>query len=114
MAAKPRSVHPALSARRIAELSALARVIDRDESEEIKSAGRAILLRHRTVRKLIASLKEIRLEKHLSLADVGEQSGIGKANLSRLENDPTPNPTLDTLLRYAEAVGVELRIRLSA
>lgn len=114
MAGKPRNTHPAVTAQKIAELSALARAIDRDEAQEIKAAGRAILLRHQTVRKLITSLKEARMARHLTLTETGEQSGIGKANLSRLENDPTPNPTLDTLLRYAEAVGIQLHIHLGA
>lgn len=107
---RARRTHPALTARRIAELSALARKIDREESEEIKWQGRAILLRHQTVKKLIQAVKAARLAKEISLAEVGEQSGIGKANLCRLENDLDPNPTLDTLLRYAEAVGVELHV----
>lgn len=35
---------------------------------------------------------------------------MGKGNLSRLKNDPRANPTLETLLRLAEALNVELRI----
>jgi len=110
MANNTRRTHPALTPRRITELSELARKIDREEAEEIKAEGRAILLRHETVRKLIRAVKQARLAKGLSLGEVGERSSIGKANLCRLENDLDPNPTLDTLLRYAEAVGVELRI----
>ena len=40
----------------------------------------------------------------------GQRRCIDKANLCRLETDLDPNPTLDTLLRYAEAVGVEMHI----
>jgi DNA-binding phage protein len=112
MATITRKSHPALTPKRLAALNALAGKIDREEAPELKAAGRSILLRHGTVRQLIASLKEARLAKDLSLGEVGERSGIGKANLSRLENDPTPNPTLDTLLRYAEAVGVKMRVSL--
>jgi hypothetical protein len=110
MADSNRRTHPALTTRRIAELRVLARKIDREEAEQIKSEGRAILLRHETVKKLIRAVKEARLAKGLSLGEVGERSSIGKANLCRLETDLDPNPTLDTLLRYAGAVGVEIRI----
>jgi transcriptional regulator with XRE-family HTH domain len=49
----------------------------------------------------------------LSLAEFGERSGIGKANVSRLENDQDPSPTMDTLLRYAAALGRAIHIALS-
>lgn len=109
-----RKTHPAMTPQRIAELAKLARKIDREEAAEIKAQGRAMFHRHETIRNIIASLKEARLARKLSLAEVGDQSGIGKANVCRLENDPAPNPTLDTLLRYAEAVGVELRVGIGA
>jgi DNA-binding phage protein len=110
MATNTRRTHPALTPQRIAELSELARKIDREEAEQIKAEGQAILLRHETVKKLIRAVKDARLAKGLSLAEVGERSSIGKANLCRLETDLDPNPTLDTLLRYAGAVGVELHV----
>jgi transcriptional regulator with XRE-family HTH domain len=58
-------------------------------------------------------LKSERQRRGLSLAEVGERSGIGKSNLLRLENDPNPNPTMDTVLRYAEAIGCMIQISLS-
>jgi len=106
-------MHPALTPGRIAELSALAKKIDREEGDELRAAGRAILLRHETVKKLIIALKAVRLEKKLGLEEVGEKSGIGKTNLSRLENHAAPNPTIDTLLRYAEPLRVNLRVSMS-
>jgi transcriptional regulator with XRE-family HTH domain len=57
-------------------------------------------------------LKAARLQQGLSLTEVGERSGIGKANLSRLENDASPNPTWDTIIRYAESVGRKLEVNL--
>jgi len=44
----------------------------------------------------------------LSLSDVEEKTGIGRSALSRLENETEPNPTVVTLIRYAEALGKEL------
>lgn len=53
----------------------------------------------------ISSLKQERLRAGLSLADVARSSGMDRAALSRLENGLQPNPTLDTLYRYAAALG---------
>ena len=60
------------------------------------------------------TLKREREARGLSLADVAAKSGVDKANLSRLENDPYPNPTLDTLSRIAHAIGVRLTIGVVA
>jgi transcriptional regulator with XRE-family HTH domain len=61
---------------------------------------------------VIAALKAARQAQGLSLAEVGEKSGIGKANLSRLENDSSPNPTWDTITRYADSVGRRLQMKV--
>ncbi len=108
-----RKTHPALTPQRIRELSGLAKKIDREESAEIKAMAREVFLRHETIRDLITALKAVRTEKKLSLDEVGEKSSIGKANLCRLENLAAPNPTLDTLLRYADALGVTLCVSIS-
>ena len=50
----------------------------------------------------------------MSLSDVATKSGIDKSRLSKLESDPHPNPTLNTLARIAEAIGVKLAIRIVA
>ncbi len=44
----------------------------------------------------------------MTLADVSARCGIDQPALSRLENGHTQNPTLDTLWRYAAAVGKRL------
>jgi transcriptional regulator with XRE-family HTH domain len=44
----------------------------------------------------------------LTLARLSARCGIDQPALSRLENGHTPNPTLDTLLRYAAALGKRL------
>jgi DNA-binding XRE family transcriptional regulator len=59
-------------------------------------------------RQAILELRQAREAVGLSLADVSEKSGIDKAALSRLENGITENPTLETLMRYASAVGKQL------
>ncbi len=79
----------------------------RDELDQIAEAGLAEL---ETLEAAIRSLKAAREAKGLSLTDVAARSGIDKANLSRLENDPHPNPTWSTLNRIAHAIGVRLDI----
>ncbi len=60
------------------------------------------------LRAALAELKKARETAGLSLADVAERSGIDKAALSRLENGIQANPTVETLLRYAAAIGKKL------
>jgi DNA-binding XRE family transcriptional regulator len=103
-----------LLAERVGQLKRLAEQIDRDESPAIKARGRQVRSRHEALRDIVRLLKAERQRLGLSLAEVGERSGIGKANLSRLENDLDPNPTIDTLMRYADALNKEIRIDLSS
>jgi len=58
--------------------------------------------------KLLKQLKASREAAGLTLADVSARCGMDQAALSRLENGPTSSPTLDTLWRYAAAVGKRL------
>ncbi len=66
------------------------------------------------LRNALQLLKGAREAAGLSLAEVARRSGIDKSRLSKLESDPHPNPTLGTLSRIAEAVGVKLTIRIDA
>ncbi|MCC6907949.1 MAG: helix-turn-helix transcriptional regulator [Phycisphaerales bacterium] len=102
-----------LPSHRVRELNRLAEQIDRDEGDSIRRRGRAVRARHDALRDIVQLLKAERQRLGLSLTDVGERSGIGKANLSRLENDPDPNPTIDTLMRYADALNKEIRIDIT-
>ena len=60
------------------------------------------------IRVALHELKKAREAAGMSLADVAEKSGIDKAALSRLENGVHDNPTVETLMRYAAAVGKKL------
>ncbi len=64
------------------------------------------------LRLALIDLKKAREAAGLSLADVAERSGIDKAALSRLENGVHDNPTVETLMRYAAALGKKLVWRL--
>lgn len=57
---------------------------------------------------MLATLKKHRESHGLSLADVAARSGMDRAAVSRLENGVYVNPTVDTLFRYAEAVGAAI------
>ena len=50
----------------------------------------------------------MRLAAGLTLAVVSKRTGIDQATLSRLENGRQPNPTIDSLWRYARAIGRSL------
>ncbi len=89
-----------------------ARAESESEKEEILAQGRRIKSAHGrvevAVRDALKMLKDERLGQGLSLSDVEQRSGIGRAALSRLENETEPNPTVATLTRYAEALGKTL------
>jgi DNA-binding Xre family transcriptional regulator len=101
-----------LSAARIKDFKALARRVDREEGAAIRARGRAVFRRHGMIRALVTTLKARRLARGLSLSDMAEKTGIAKPNLSRLENSERAAPTLDTLQRYAQALGMVVRVEL--
>ncbi len=60
------------------------------------------------VKVVLHELKQARQAAGLTLAAVAKLTGMDQATLSRLENGRQPNPTIDTLWRYAHAVGRQL------
>jgi DNA-binding XRE family transcriptional regulator len=62
---------------------------------------------------LLEQLKAAREAKGLSLADLTELTGMDRSGLSKLETGQRPNPTVETLVRYAEAVGKRLQVTLT-
>lgn len=63
--------------------------------------------------KLLAQLKAAREHQGLSLADVMKLTGMDRSAISKLETGQRANPTVDTLVRYAEAVGKRLVVTLA-
>ena len=61
---------------------------------------------------MLKQLKAAREERRLSLADMTEITGMDRSALSKLETGKRPNPTVETLIRYAEAVGKHLMVSL--
>lgn len=62
----------------------------------------------RGLRQFVAELKRKREAACLTLAEVSRRCGIDQPALSRLESGRNKNPTLDTLWRYAAAIGQRL------
>ena len=101
-----------LSGEQLRKLKASATAIDRDESPAIRQRGKAIFDHHQRLRSILDQLIAERKRRGLSLTALAELTGIAKPNLSRLENSDHTTPTLDTLERYATAVGKTLRVEL--
>ena len=62
---------------------------------------------------LVGQLKAAREAKGLSLADLTDLTGMDRSALSKLETGQRANPTVETLVRYAEAVGKRLVVSLA-
>ena len=62
---------------------------------------------------LVQQLKAAREEKGLSLADLTQLTGMDRSALSKLETGQRLNPTIETLVRYADAVGKRLVVTLA-
>jgi predicted transcriptional regulator len=62
---------------------------------------------------MLVKLKQHRERLGLSLSDVAERSGMDRAAISRLENGVYLNPTVDTLYRYADAIGAKIGFSVS-
>ena len=63
--------------------------------------------------RILARLRTLRTAAGLSLADVARRSGMDRAAISRLENAVNDNPTLETLGRYAKALGKRLVVTIA-
>jgi DNA-binding phage protein len=91
-----------------AKYDAIRRAVDQ-ELPEILSRRRA---HEELVEKLLQDLKAARESAGLSLADVRDKTGMDRSAIAKLENGHRANPTLDTLIRYATAVGKRLVVSL--
>ena len=62
---------------------------------------------------LLQQLRAAREQQGLSLAELTELTGMDRSARSKPETGQRPNPTLETLIRYAEAVGKRLVVSLA-
>ncbi len=65
------------------------------------------------LQELLTLLKAAREAKGLSLSQMMELTGMDSSSLSKLETGQRANPTVETLVRYAEAVGKRLVVSLA-
>jgi DNA-binding phage protein len=83
-------------------------ITQRAKQKLAEAMQRGIAIQH-----AMALLKAERLKKGLSLSDMKERTGIERSTLSRLENNAEANPTVNTLTRYADAVGKKVFVVLA-
>jgi DNA-binding XRE family transcriptional regulator len=62
---------------------------------------------------LMKQLKSAREERGMSLSEMTQLTGMDRSALSKLETGKRPNPTVETLVRYAEAVSKHLVVSLT-
>ena len=66
------------------------------------------------MQQLLHDLKKARTAAQLSLADLAQRTGMDKAVLSKMENGRHGIPTLPSLTRYAQEVGLRLAFSLTS
>jgi len=67
--------------------------------------------RESQLRTVFKTLREVRESKGLSLADAAKLAGMTREGLCNLEN-LKGNPTINTIERYAEALGQTIELRV--
>ena len=87
--------------------------LEREEMDELLAQGQRFRARQERLIDALRALKAEREAQSVSLSELEKRTGISKSALSRLENDPNPNPTMSTLLRIAEALGREITISIT-
>ncbi|MCA9221003.1 MAG: helix-turn-helix transcriptional regulator [Planctomycetales bacterium] len=102
-----------LSSEEAANYRQLRAEIESEKPEILDAAQQArAKVRRQQLASVMKELKAAREAKGLSLADINQRTGMDRSALSRLESITNENPTIDTLLRYAEVVGKRLRIEV--
>lgn len=90
--------------RRLAEL----------EKPEMMAEGRRVFAAEKFVsirlQAAISILKALRKAQSVTLDELAGLTGMTKPYLSKLENDESPNVTVNTLYRIADALGHDLQI----
>jgi hypothetical protein len=82
--------------------------------EANKALGRELLAERRELSAIVSELKTIREQLSISLTELACRTGMTVGNLSRLDNMLGPNPTIETLRRYAHAIGHRIEIAVVA
>ena len=94
------------------EQSAAWRVAAEREHEELQ--GLCAELAARGPSAYAQTIREHRQAQGVSLAELSERTGMTRAALSRIENGLNVNPTVETLRRIGEALGLRLIVDYAA
>jgi predicted XRE-type DNA-binding protein len=84
-----------------------------EELPELRARVQARLRELRDATEVFAELRKVREAQGLSLGDVQRLTGIDRSALSKLERGERVNFTVDTLTRYAAAVGKHVWFQLT-
>ena len=84
-----------------------------DELPELRARAKARLRELRDATEVFVELRKVREAQGLSLGDVQRLTGIDRSALSKLERGERVNFTVDTLTRYAAAVGKHVLFQLT-
>lgn len=82
------------------------------EKPDVQSRVAARMQTAETIRRLGERLRQIREEQGKSLADIRELTGMDRSAIAKLETGQRENPSLDTLIRYAQALGKSVAVSL--
>jgi DNA-binding XRE family transcriptional regulator len=84
----------------------------RAEAEQEKPAVIARYRARKAAQELVSALRSARQDAELTLQEMQDRTGMDASNIVKLETGQRENPTLETLFRYADAVGKQLELRL--
>jgi rRNA processing protein Krr1/Pno1 len=84
-----------------------------DIKQRAKQKLAEALQRGIAIQHTMAVLKAERMQKGLSLSDMKARTGIERSTLSRFENYAEGSPSVNTLTRYAEAVGKKVFVEFA-
>jgi predicted XRE-type DNA-binding protein len=100
-----------LTAEQAARVRQLRDQVER-EKPEIVARARAKLEQVAELERVFTELKKCREQKGLSLSDVQELTDIDRSVISKLETGKRTNYTIDTVVRYAGALGKKVIVSL--
>ena len=89
------------------------RALVAEELPELRTRAKARLRELREAREVFAELKKAREARGLSLGDLQRLTGIDRSALSKLERGERVNFTVDTMTRYAAALGKHVLFRVA-
>lgn len=84
------------------------------EKDDLIAQGRQLMADAKKEKAALSTIiQSLRLEREkqgLTLTDIANQTGIARESIHRLEAAINTNPTVNTLNRYANALGLELQL----